>query len=84
MLSPRDLLPEVYDELRRLASARLAQEQPGNTLEATALVHEAWLRLQGAVRRVAGSQSFPPRRGDRHAANPGRPGPGQAHRQTRR
>src|SRR5262245_17771089 len=39
------LLPLVYDELRKLASARLAQEQPGHTLQATALVHEAYLRL---------------------------------------
>jgi RNA polymerase sigma factor (TIGR02999 family) len=42
-----ELLPLVYDELRRLASARLAQEQPGQTLQATALVHEAYLRLVG-------------------------------------
>src|SRR5262249_42809838 len=39
------LLPLVYDELRRLAAARLACEKPGQTLEATALVHEAYLRL---------------------------------------
>jgi RNA polymerase sigma factor (TIGR02999 family) len=39
------LLPLVYDELRQLASQRLAQEKPGQTLEATALVHEAYLRL---------------------------------------
>src|SRR2546421_41195 len=39
------LLPLVYDELRRLAAQRLAQEKPGQTLEATALVHEAYLRL---------------------------------------
>jgi RNA polymerase sigma factor (TIGR02999 family) len=39
------LLPLVYDELRRLAGQRLAQEQPGQTLQATALVHEAYLRL---------------------------------------
>src|SRR5579883_1307525 len=39
------LLPLVYDELRRLAAARLAQEKPGQTLDATALVHEAYLRL---------------------------------------
>ncbi len=39
------LLPLVYNELRRLASARLAQEKPGQTLQATALVHEAYLRL---------------------------------------
>jgi RNA polymerase sigma factor (TIGR02999 family) len=40
-----DLLPLVYDELRKLASQKLAQEKPGQTLEATALVHEAYLRL---------------------------------------
>ena len=39
------LLPLVYDELRRLATARLAHEKPGQTLQATALVHEAYLRL---------------------------------------
>jgi RNA polymerase sigma factor (TIGR02999 family) len=39
------LLPLVYEELRRLASQRLAQEKPGQTLEATALVHEAYLRM---------------------------------------
>src|SRR5438128_12695888 len=39
------LLPLVYDELRRLAAHKLAQEQPGQTLDATALVHEAYLRL---------------------------------------
>jgi RNA polymerase sigma factor (TIGR02999 family) len=39
------LLPLVYDELRQLAAQRLAQEQPGQTLDATALVHEAYLRL---------------------------------------
>jgi RNA polymerase sigma factor (TIGR02999 family) len=39
------LLPLVYDELRRLASAKMAQEKPGQTLQATALVHEAYLRL---------------------------------------
>jgi RNA polymerase sigma factor (TIGR02999 family) len=39
------LLPLVYEELRRLATARMSQENPGQTLEATALVHEAYLRL---------------------------------------
>ena len=39
------LLPLVYDELRRLAAQRMAQEKPGQTLQATALVHEAYLRL---------------------------------------
>lgn len=42
-----DLLPLVYDELRKLAAARLADERPGQTLQATALVHEAYLRLIG-------------------------------------
>ena len=48
MPSPRDLLPQVYDELRRLVAARLASEKPGHSLDATALVHEAWLRLAEA------------------------------------
>ena len=42
------LLPLVYDELRKLAAARMAQEQPGHTLQATALVHDAYLRLVDA------------------------------------
>jgi RNA polymerase sigma factor (TIGR02999 family) len=41
------LLPLVYDELRRLAAAQMAREKPGQTLDATALVHEAYLRLVG-------------------------------------
>jgi RNA polymerase sigma factor (TIGR02999 family) len=47
------LLPLIYDELRKLAAQKLAREQPGQTLEATALVHEAYLRLvgDGEVRR---------------------------------
>ena len=40
-----ELLPQVYDELRRLAAVRLSHEKPGQTLQATALVHEAYLRL---------------------------------------
>jgi RNA polymerase sigma factor (TIGR02999 family) len=43
-----ELLPLVYDELRKLAAARLAEEKPGQTLQPTALVHEAYLRLVGA------------------------------------
>src|SRR5262245_7284081 len=43
------LLPLVYDELRKLAAAKLAQEKPGQTLQATALVHEAYLRLVGST-----------------------------------
>lgn len=42
-----DLLPLVYDELRRLATYKMSGERPGNTLQPTALVHEAWLRLGG-------------------------------------
>lgn len=49
------LLPLVYDELRKLAAQRLAQERPGQTLEATALVHEAYLRLVDDERRNAGA-----------------------------
>jgi RNA polymerase sigma factor (TIGR02999 family) len=45
-----DLLPLVYAELRKLAAARLAREDPGQTLQPTALVHEAYLRLVGADR----------------------------------
>jgi RNA polymerase sigma factor (TIGR02999 family) len=45
-----DLLPLVYEELRKLAAQRLANEKPGQTLEATALVHEAYLRLVGDQR----------------------------------
>ena len=48
------LLPLVYDELRKLAAQKLAQEKPGQTLQATALVHEAYLRLVGEDRQ----QSF--------------------------
>jgi RNA polymerase sigma factor (TIGR02999 family) len=44
------LLPLVYDELRRLAARKMAQEKPGQTLQATALVHEAYLRLVDAER----------------------------------
>jgi len=42
-----ELLPLVYDELRRIAAYKLAQESPGHTLQPTALVHEAWLRMIG-------------------------------------
>ena len=46
------LLPLIYDELRKLAAQKLAQEKPGQTLQATALVHEAYLRLVGQNARV--------------------------------
>jgi RNA polymerase sigma factor (TIGR02999 family) len=42
-----DLLPLVYEELRKLAASKMARETPGQTLQPTALVHEAWLRLAG-------------------------------------
>jgi len=47
-MTPDQLLPQVYDELRKLAAAKLASEQPGQTLDATALVHEVFLKLGGA------------------------------------
>src|SRR3954467_12953280 len=53
------LLPLVYDELRRLAAARLAHEKPGQTLQATALVHEAYLHLAD-VEKVQHWASRPP------------------------
>lgn len=46
-----DLLPLVYDELRRLAAHKMAREKAGQTLQATALVHEAWLRLNHSRRQ---------------------------------
>jgi len=53
-----ELLPLVYDELRKLAAVKLAQEKPGQTLQATALVHEVWLRLVGpACQKLSESQS---------------------------
>src|SRR3954471_13257983 len=51
------LLPLVYDELRRLAAAKMAQERPDQTLQATALVHEVYLRLVGAEGRRWDSRS---------------------------
>jgi RNA polymerase sigma factor (TIGR02999 family) len=54
------LLPLVYDELRKLAAARLAQEKPGQTLQATALVHDAFIRLvdQSTPQRWDNSRHF--------------------------
>jgi len=49
--APEQLLPLVYEELRKLAAARMTQEPPGQTLQATALVHEAWLKLAGSDRQ---------------------------------
>src|SRR5260221_11542270 len=44
-----ELLPLVYEQLRRLAAHKMANEMPGQTLQPTALVHEAWLRLTGGA-----------------------------------
>lgn len=52
------LLSLVYGELRQLAARRLAQEAPGQTLQATALVHEAWLRLAGSKQVWSGRTHF--------------------------
>src|SRR5262245_46206620 len=52
------LLPLVYDELRRLAAAQMARERPGQTLDATALVHEAYLKLVDAGSLHTKSQFF--------------------------
>jgi RNA polymerase sigma factor (TIGR02999 family) len=57
-LASEELLPLVYDELRRLAAQKMAQEAPGQTLQATALVHEAYLRLVD----VPGAQHWDSRR----------------------
>jgi RNA polymerase sigma factor (TIGR02999 family) len=52
------LLPLVYDHLRRLAAQKLAQEKPGQTLQATALVHEAYIRLVAGSRSDSGSEHW--------------------------
>ena len=72
-----ELLPLVYDELRNLAAARLAHEPSGQTLQATALVHEAYLRLVGhEPRRAFDNRAlFLRGRGRGDAPDPGRPGP---------
>jgi len=53
------LLPLVYDELRKLAASKLAHEQPGQTLQATALVHEAYLRLVTSSKGEAAGEAPP-------------------------
>jgi RNA polymerase sigma factor (TIGR02999 family) len=54
----QELLPLVYDQLRTLAAARLAQEKPGQTLDATGLVHEAYLRLAAKTSFTSKSHFF--------------------------
>lgn len=53
------LLPMVYDELKRMAAAQMAREKPGQTLQPTALVHEAWLRLNGVSHKDNPSSPAP-------------------------
>lgn len=53
-----ELLPLVYDELRKLAASRMVAERPDHTLQATALVHEAWLRLVGGKQSWDGRAHF--------------------------
>jgi RNA polymerase sigma factor (TIGR02999 family) len=53
-----ELLPLVYDELRKLAAAKMARQPDGHTLQPTALVHEAWLRLAGADAKFEGRAHF--------------------------
>src|SRR4249920_1976838 len=53
-----DLLPVVYDELRKLAAAKMANERPDHTLDATALVHEAFLKLGGEQSFASRSHFF--------------------------
>ena len=62
-IAASELLPLVYDDLRKVAAQKLAQEKPGQTLDPTALVHEAYLRL------VAGGKDGDPRAGDPGWAN---------------
>src|SRR5436190_2167026 len=56
------MLPLVYDELRKLAAGHVANEAPGHTLDATALVHEAYLRLVASPGRESGETQFANRR----------------------
>src|SRR5215467_9592267 len=56
-VTPEKLLPLVYEELRRLAAAKMANEAPGHTLQPTALVHEAWLRIAGSQNQCWNSRN---------------------------
>ncbi|MGA8351886.1 MAG: ECF-type sigma factor [Isosphaeraceae bacterium] len=74
------LLPLIYDELHRLAAELVARERPGQTLEATALVNEAYLRLvePTQTQHWHGRSPFLRRRGGGDAADPGRTCPAEA------
>lgn len=73
-MTPADLLPQVYQELRKLAQVKLDGENPGHTLDATALVHEVYLKLaprdsRGLDGRI--NSIFLPRRPDRRRGRGG-------------
>jgi len=79
------LLPLVYAELRRLAAHKLSREPRGQTLQATALVHEAWLRLAGPEdQRWEGPPPFLRGGGGGHAKNSRGPGAPEAKPAARR
>jgi len=84
--APRELLPLVYKELRKLAALRLTQEKPGQTLQATSLVHEAYLRLVDVAQaqRWNGRGHFLRGRGGSHAPNLDRQRPSQGAAEARR
>ena len=81
-----ELLPLVYDELRKLAAARLANEKPGQTLQATALVHDAYIRLVDVDEAQQWGLARPLLRGRRRgdAADTGRVRAAQGAAQARR
>ena len=85
-LAAEQLLPLVYEELRQLAAAKLAHEKPGQTLQATALVHEAYVRLVDRVSAAAVGESAALLRGGGggDAADPDRSCSPKATSETRR
>lgn len=56
-LAKEELLPMVYEELRRLATQKMSNGKPGQTLQATALVHEAWIKLAGSDHQQRSSRA---------------------------
>ena len=69
-MTPENLLPHVYQELRKLAQAKLAGERLDHTLNATALVHEAYLRLVGGLRWANGTGGPKAHRMSSYSASP--------------
>ena len=74
-----ELLPLVYQELRKLAARKMAHEAPGQTLQATALVHEAWLRLGGDEQPTLGDGRVGQPGCDRRVGSNGRDSAGREH-----